>query len=114
MTVNFVVTNLNFIFKPSIEIEIAEKQFFALKKFCWFLIFHALPRIHCIWTDNKVIKYKNSSVFYDTVEPWNNPTSNSHTYPNSHTLSGLTKMWLFGGSTVCDPASVGVKIFEIC
>ena len=27
----------------------------------------------------------------NTVEP-----PNSHTYPNSHTLFGLTKMWLFG------------------
>ena len=30
-----------------------------------------------------------------TVEPPNSHTPNSHTYPNSHTLFGLTKMWLF-------------------
>ena len=31
-----------------------------------------------------------------TLEPPNSHTPNSHTYPNSHTFFGLTKMWLFG------------------
>ena len=32
----------------------------------------------------------------NTVESPNSHTQNSHIYPNSHTLFGLTKMWLFG------------------
>ena len=35
-----------------------------------------------------------------TVESPNSHTPNSNTYPNSHTLFGLTKMWLFADSTV--------------
>ena len=42
-----------------------------------------------LWLINQW-KIKNTVIFY-TAEP-----PNSHTYPNSHTLFGLKKMWLFG------------------
>ena len=41
-------------------------------------------------------KNQGLSLMYNTIPTRNSRTWNSHTYPNSHTLFALTKMWQFG------------------
>ena len=47
-------------------------------------------------TDYATGKHQKRKFLIYTAEPPNSHTPKSHTYPNSHTLFGLTKMWLFG------------------